>query len=302
MTGRRGVTATDRLVLGYVALASAAVLWRAGAIPSWPFLLAANALTVLVVALLARQAPTRSVVLLGGAYAIVLSAGFYAQLGVIHTELGLVHDQAIQRWEEAVFGSQVSVTWHERMPNLLLSWVLHACYGSYYLIILSAPLFLYLRRTAADFERGVFCLALGFLASYAVFLFVPVAGPRYFFGVATGPAASVAPARIVHAVLDGGSAWGTAFPSSHVVASWCAVFGLWRPAPRLALAMAPVAAGLALGTVYGQFHYGVDAVAGAGLAALLMLVADPLRRVLAVDARAHPGQTQGLAYPPEPRS
>jgi len=47
-----------------------------------------------------------------------------------------------------------------------------------------------------------------------------------------------------------------------------------------------VALGLAIGTVYGQFHYAVDAVAGAIFGVLLCAAADPLRRALGSDARA----------------
>jgi membrane-associated phospholipid phosphatase len=123
-------------------------------------------------------------------------------------------------------------------------------------------------------------MTLGFYACYVVFSVFPVAGPRYFYGNATGPIVQVATARVVHWLTEGGSAIGTAFPSSHVAATWCAVYALWRDARKVALCVAPVALGLALGTVYGQFHYAVDALAGAIFGVLLCAAADPLRRAL----------------------
>ena len=75
---------------------------------------------------------------------------------------------------------------------------------------------------------------------------------------------------LTHRLLAEGSAWGTAFPSSHVavalVAAWCA----WCFVRPLGFVLLPAAVLLALGTVYGQFHYAVDAVAGAALAGLVI--------------------------------
>ncbi len=279
VTARRGVTPTDRLMLGYIALNSAVLLFRAGAIASWPWLLVGNVLTVVLVAALARAAPTRLVAFFGASYPVILTLGFYTQIGIINGDLGLVRDQVVQRWEAAVFGGQISVTWHQAMPNAVLSWVLHFFYGSYYAIVAAPVLFLALKGGEA-FDRGCFLMALGFYVCYAIYLFFPVAGPRYFYGVATGPEIDVLPARVVHALLEGGSAWGTAFPSSHIAAGWCSAASVWREHRPLSLVLWVAAVGLALGTVYGQFHYGVDALAGAALGVALIAAATPLRRRL----------------------
>lgn len=280
MTARRGVKAVDLVFLSFQALTAAVVLSRASSLESWPWFLAVNSLSCVLVLLLARTNQGRVWGFVGNAYAALLTPLFYTELGLITTEWGLVFDQVVQGWESALFGGQISVTWHQAMPSPVLSWILHTCYGIYIGVVILSLTFLAARRSAADFARGCFMVALGFYVCYAIFLVYPVAGPRYFFGVATGPAAEVLPARLVHAMLEGGSAWGTAFPSSHIVASWSAVAALWRPARRLAVVLWVVVICLALGTVYGQFHYGVDAVAGVVLALSLMAVADPLRRRL----------------------
>ena len=277
----RGVTPTDKIILGYLAINTALVFWHSADVPTWPLLLIGNVLTLVLVALLAKSASDHPlIVFIAGAYGIILTLPFYTQLGIINTDVGRLFDATVQRWEVALFGGQVSVTWHQRWPNLVASFILHFCYASYYWIILVSPLFLFFRRSRESFERGGFILALGFFACYVVFGFFPVAGPRYFFGNATGPIAEVATARFEHWLTEGGSAIGTAFPSSHVAATTCAVFALWRDARKLALCIAPFALGLAIGTVYGQFHYAVDAVAGLCFGILLCAVADPLRSFL----------------------
>lgn len=285
--GRRGTTATDRLFLAYLVINTGVILWKSAQVPGWPWLIVGNALTVVMLALLARAKPTRLVVFLGGAYPIILTAAFYTQLGIIHLNVGMLYDGLVQRWEAAIFGGQISLSWHESMPSQVLSFILHFCYGSYYWILVLPMLFLFFRRSRESFERGGFIMALGFYTCYVIFAFFPVAGPRYFYGNATGPIAEVATARVVHWLTEGGSAIGTAFPSSHVAATWCAVFALWNDARPLALLVAPVALGLALGTVYGQFHYAVDSIAGALLGVVLCAAADPLRRALS-GSRAGP--------------
>jgi membrane-associated phospholipid phosphatase len=284
VTGRRGATATDRLMLAFLAANTLIVLWRACAAELTPaqtgWLLLANALTALLIGLLARSSGTGWLRLVGGAYPVMLTVAYFTQLDVLNLGHALVHDWRVQQWEVALFGSQVSTTWQRSMPNALLSWVLHTCYGSYYAFLVGVPLYLFLRGTPDAYERGGFGFALTFYLSYLAFALWPVAGPRYFFGPATGPATLVPPARVVHAILAGGSSWGTAFPSSHIAVSWVATLVVWRDHRRAFWLLAPVAFGLALGTVYGQFHYAVDAVAGAAVGLLLFFLLDPLRRLL----------------------
>ena len=110
-----------------------------------------------------------------------------------------------------------------------------------------------------------------------VFLFSPVAGPRYAFGLPSNAAAHVWPARAAQWMLDMGDSWGAAFPSSHVAGAVVATgmaIRYWRP---LGLALLPVTTGLVLGVVYGQFHYGVDALSGLVLAGLILAAMEWVR-------------------------
>jgi membrane-associated phospholipid phosphatase len=280
MTERRGRTATDVVMLAYVAFNTVFVLWHARDIDGWGWYIAANALTTLLVFLLPRAPISRLAIFIGGTYPMILTASYYTQLGIINQDLARAHDWVIQQWETGLFGAQVSVTWHQRMPNLALSWILHFCYGSYYWLLFASPLWLFFRRSRDAFERGAFMMSLALYGCYVAFALYPVVGPRYVFGNATGAIVTVLPARVVHWIVEGGSAFGTAFPSSHVATSWCAMLALWRDARKAFWLLAPVAFGLAVGTVFGQFHYAVDALAGAAVAVLVFAASDPLRRLL----------------------
>lgn len=286
---RRGLRPQDRLTLAFSALMLAVLLATAARSPSWPIQVGAFALVLLLVWLMTRApADTPFMRFIGPGYPLLLTTGFYTAIGTLNEELGRNHDLWAQHADAALFGGQVSVTWHAAWPWAPLSWALHLGYQSYYLLVIGVALWHWRRAPIASYERAVFNVCLAFFTCYAVFALWPVTGPRYFFGVATGPAAEVWPARLAHAVLEGGSAYGTAFPSSHIAASWSAVAVTWLASRRLAVALGVPALLLAFGTVYGQFHYAVDAVAGALLAVVLVPLAAWLYRALGAPRTAAP--------------
>jgi membrane-associated phospholipid phosphatase len=251
-------------------------------VSAWPWLLVSDALILVLIALVERApASGRLAAVVALWYPFLLIPAYYGQLGVIGLDVGHVHDLAVQRWDAALFGGQPSVTWHQAMPLPALSWVLHACYLAHYVIFIGVPLWLWWRVGREACERAVFIIALTFFVCYLAFALFPVAGPWYWFPRPSGPGSRVATARLVYGVLDSGSSYGTAFPSSHVAASWAAVLVAGKRAPLLAAILAPVAVGLAAGTVYGQFHYAVDAFAGAAVALICFVAGDRLRSRLA---------------------
>lgn len=276
MTGQRiaapRLAPVDLVTLLYVAVATGAVLaFSGGDHESWDLLLTAHALLVLLV-LLAPAARRAGPVgrFLGDWYPMLLLGGLYAEVGVLNVDLGVQHDLAIQRLELWVFGSQLSYRWIREMPSPLLSWVLHTCYLAYYAILYASPLGLWLggRREAA--RHTIVAVMVTFYLCYVVFLFFPVAGPRYTFALAHNAATAVWPARAAQWLLDHGDSWGAAFPSSHVAAAVVATAAALRHWRRLGLALTLPTIGLVLSVVYGQFHYAVDALAGLGVAAAVL--------------------------------
>jgi membrane-associated phospholipid phosphatase len=208
-------------------------------------------------------------------YPLLAAVGLYTAVGMVNAIAGVSHDAAVQRWEDALFGGQPSREWIRAAPWPWLSVAMHAGYLSYYLILAGAPLGLWLSGRREGARRVTLAMMAAFYLCYAIFLLFPVAGPRYTFPLADNAATAMGIARFTQRLLDGGAAWGTAFPSSHVAVSLVAAgvtLGEWRAlgAPLLAAAIL-----LTLGTVYGQFHYAVDAVAGAALAAAVVALMHP---------------------------
>ena len=78
--------------------------------------------------------------------------------------------------------------------------------------------------------------------------------------------------HLTHLVLLAGSR-GAAFPSSHVGVAFAQVVTTARFQPRFAAFLAPLALLLALGAVYGGYHYATDAICGLLLGGAAALVA-----------------------------
>ncbi len=269
----REYSAIDVATGAYMAIATGVVLlsFRGEAIPGWPWLLTAHALILALVALAPSARHTGPFGrFMGDWYPMLLLPALYGEIGVLTLSAGFQNDLLIQRLESWVFGSQISYRWIRESPSVVLSWMLHACYLAYYPILYTSPLALWIGRRRDAARHTIFAVMATFYLCYIVFLFFPVAGPRYAFDGAHNIATEVWPARFAAWLLDHGDSWGAAFPSSHVAASVVATgmaLRYWRP---VGLVLLPFTAGLILAVVYGQFHYAADALAGLMVAALML--------------------------------
>jgi membrane-associated phospholipid phosphatase len=288
MNVRPRPAAMERLFAAYLVVAGAALLFphRPG---WWPALLAVHLAAAWLAlgagpagtaAAAARRRWPRAARLAGTLYPIALVPLLYTELEALNLAVhgGRFFDPLVQQWEAALFGGQPAVELARALPSRALSELLHGAYLSYYAIIYVPPIALYAagRRQAA--AALIFAVMLTFFAHYLFFIYFPVQGPRYLFPAPAGPAGDGPLAALTHRLLEAGSSRGAAFPSSHVGVSVAVTVMLARAAPRWAVAVGGATLGLALGAVYGGFHYAIDAIAGALLGLLLALVAPRLRR------------------------
>ena len=200
---------------------------------------------------------------------LVLTIGpvMYVELRWIIAGVGAPHRDAWAiAWEQALFPANPSATLAPRFATVALSEALHLAYAAYYLLVYLPPIALYLRGRRDDFVATVLALTIVYGVCFITYALLPVDGPRYLVGPAAAPDGPIR--SFVLALLDQGSSRGTAFPSSHVAASVVSSLCALRYQRRVGVAVAIVTVALTIATVYGGFHYAVDALVGVILGGL----------------------------------
>jgi membrane-associated phospholipid phosphatase len=266
--------AVDLLLLGYLGVVTAVAAVRLYPRPSFWWLMLAHGLFLLLLILLARPGLGIAGRTIRELYPLFLLPGLYSELDILNAGSVVAYDGIVQQWELLVFGSQISREWWQQVPSRFLSALLHAAYLSYYAIVSAPALYLAWRGELGSVRRFVLVVMTTFVLCYLVFIFFPVAGPYYAFRLPPGWFTDNLPARLVYGALASGSSYGAAFPSSHVAAAVAATITAARISGRMGMILLPATGLLTIGVVYCQMHYGVDALAGLAVGALVAGVAD----------------------------
>ncbi len=275
----------DVLFMGYVAFTGLIILlmgWQLG--PSLWFWLVALHIVTLAIALWASSQPPSGPSFKGfvrDLYPLFFITFLYFELRYLALFFAAdYHDATVLALEAGLFGEQLAMTFSERVPVMWFSEVMHFFYAFYWVLIPLAGGLMYLRGGVEGFRELVWSLLVTFFACYFFFIFWPVQGPHYEFPPIGEPWSDGFWYQTVHAVLEDGGSKGAAFPSSHVAVAVTVLPVAWRH-DRLVfwLFLIPVL-GLTLSTVYGRFHYGVDALGGVLLVAIAFPLGLKLRRWL----------------------
>lgn len=193
--------------------------------------------------------------------------------------------------DNALFDCQPSLEFPHMLDSKAWSELFHMGYFSYYPMIavtIVAPLF----RSRRLFEKTAFIVMASFFLYYGIYLFLPVAGPQFYFQavgadqVAAGHFPMLGDYFRTHTELintgghegffrslveftqEGGERPTAAFPSSHVGISTILMVLLYRHNRRIFYTFIPFFVLLCCSTVYIQAHYLVDVFGGFASAAL----------------------------------
>ena len=181
---------------------------------------------------------------------------------------------------EDLFGQPA--LWLARGRSRLTTETLHGFYATYYLYTVGIGLFLFARRRYVDFEKMTCAVLIGYAVSYVVFALVPLWGPRWalvdagLLPIGERRLEGYALTTWINSVQwDGVALKGGAMPSSHTSTGGVFLYWCWRIwGRRGGIPAAVIVGGMALGAVYGRYHYVTDVVAGAALAAAGIAMAE----------------------------
>lgn len=206
-------------------------------------------------------------------------------------------DYIFAGWEQSLFGFQPALVFAKNFPSHIISELMDMGYFMYYPIIAYVALYYFFLKYQ-EFERCTFILMAAFLIYYVIFIFVPVAGPTFYYeavglhDIANG----VFPAlgdyfnthtdclpspgdpdglfyRLVEDAKNAGERPTAAFPSSHVgISTVCMLLAIHTRKKWLVYSILPIYLFLCMATVYIQAHYLIDAIAGMVSAVVIYFV------------------------------
>lgn len=274
----------DWITIFYLAITGVLICIFRKNLRRWRIYLSSYAVVILgllSLAFISRGALPLPLQILRDWYPIATIPIFYVMIPSL-TQLvvrGYLDDKIIE-WEGRLFKGQPSVYLSTQFPSKMFSEFLHLCYFSFYAIVVGLAAVLYLQGRREAFHEAVFAEVLTFNLCLIWYIFMPVTGPRYKFEKIKGHLADGFFFKLVHAILSSTASKGTAFPSSHCAIAVIVVLSAARYDLLAFIVLCLFGVGLVISTVYGRFHYAIDAVAGAVLAVIVFGLAPYLFRML----------------------
>ena len=197
-------------------------------------------------------------------YFILILPLFYLDVGnFLHLVTPLEYDSFILAFEEHLFGVIPNI-WILDYVNPYLTEVMQISYSIYWITIPLGAAIFYSEKRLDLFEYLLYYVSITFFISYLIFIFMPVAGPRFFIvEQITVKYEGFLLTDILRGFMKQAGYRGGAFPSSHVGVAVTILVILWHFKTRTAKKVfLPLVIALSMATVYGQYHYVTDVVAG----------------------------------------
>ncbi len=206
-------------------------------------------------------------------YPIFMFTFFYKITGGLMTLLfDNFFDWQLTGFEKAVFGVNPTLYIDQHLLNPILTEIFSFCYFGYYFMIPVFFLLVYIRKDYEIIKNALSAVCLMFFLSYLLFFLYPIEGPRWHFSTVyvnkvTGPVFRY----LVELVIKNGAVHGGCMPSSHFGVALVLTLYSIRYYRRWSWIITVITIGLAIGTVWGRFHYISDVVVGGiiGLGATL---------------------------------
>jgi membrane-associated phospholipid phosphatase len=278
--------AVDKVLFVYFAFTcTIEVIWFSE-IPGAAWLLALHLAGVVLILLAARQnektRPIDVVWVFRHWYPLLGVACCYREMSMIIPAIrGFRADQLLADLDLRIWGAYPTV-WLERLYSPSLTEFLQIIYTLFLPVMLAVPGVIWLRKRYAEFRYAAFLLAIGFLVSYLGYLAVPARGPRFLLTPYQHlPLTGLWLFKSMRTTLDQlEKAHYDCFPSGHTEMTILAWWLSRTISRRLFWVYFLYTLCIVFATVYLRYHYTVDLLAGVVVAAVLILAAPRLYRVL----------------------
>lgn len=284
---QRGLLGVEKVTLAYTLFTTLVIFLVWGRMTAPQLLLQGRILVVAGIAatcLVYRFMPCRLALLLRYFFPLSLLAYWYPDTYEF-CQLFPNLDHVFAAADLWLFGYQPSIRFSEVVNSKLWSELFHMGYFSYYPLIaltILVPLF----SDTKQFGRTAFVVLASFFLYYLIYLFLPVAGPQYYFHAIGLDAAQNGCyphigdyfrthtemldsagtegffRELVESAQESGERPTAAFPSSHVGISTILMLLMRRNKRVIMWCMLPLYVLLCCSTVYIEAHYFVDVIGG----------------------------------------
>jgi membrane-associated phospholipid phosphatase len=172
-------------------------------------------------------------------------------------------DHLIIQVDHLIFGTLPNI-WVQGIVRPGLTDIMQLSYSIYWITIPLGGAIFYFRKEFGHFERLLFYVTFTFFLSYFIFIFFPVAGPRFYLADQIhANYHGFFISNLLRSFVQNVGFRGGAFPSSHVGVAVVILIYVWHFRPRIAqFLFLPLVIALSLATIYGQYHYFTDVLAG----------------------------------------
>ena len=286
----RKVWPVDLLHYAFFAVLLALSAFAFGRLPYAPWWVAFDLAAVgllLLVELASARVSARGAAMLRLAHGVLVVPLVFTQVGVLIQAVRAVdYAAALERLDRALFFGTNPLETLERVSSPWLTEVMQWAYTSYLLLPIGLVALLAWKASGGNISRSLFALLGVMYLSYIGYFLVPASGPNIHCNLARPGACPIESLGLYHFIDDLPGTWlaeplrrwmfeveltkKDCFPSGHVavaIVCWILARRIHRP---LGFVFGVLAAGVILSTVYLRYHYVVDVIAGALLAAFAL--------------------------------
>ncbi len=296
---RKGLMAFEWAVLIYLLFTTALLLWLRSEVVN-PLAMLTDRAMVAVATVVAwgayRIYPSRLMMLVR----VVVQMGFLAIWYPDTYEFNRLFanlDHVFAGWEQTIFGCQPSLLFAKAVPYTWFSEAMCLGYAAYYPMIAATAFFAFFWRYD-KFAKTSFIILGAFFVYYVIFIFLPVAGPQYYYPAAgmgniangifpdlgnyfhhmrdalptPGESGEFFRQMVVNA-HNAGERPTAAFPSSHVgITTILLIIACRLRSKGLFCILLPLYILMCFATVYIYAHYAIDVIGGWISAAVIYLL------------------------------
>jgi len=257
---------TELVITGYLTLTGFYILFNLKMLNQVPIHLWARMVIFILIALLAflqnRWAENNMLKFLRFFFPLMILGYLYHETDYMNNLIFTKNlDPIFSRSEKWIFGMQPALVFAARYNTSWFAEIMYFAYFSYYLMLVSIPIYFYSRKQFDLSLQTIFIVVNSLLIFYVIFIILPVAGPQFYFSNRADIPGGFIFGPLMRFIQHTGEAPTAAFPSSHVSLCLILLWVCFRYDQQLFWFLIPFSVLLIFSTVYIRAHYVIDVVA-----------------------------------------